>query len=323
GKKFYDNKKTLQEIKIVSDRASLTYGVKPYDKANAKRKTIAYNEWQNEKRGTSWKQKIRNEIDALIIKVKNVDELLAELEMLGYTVRRGKYISVKAPDQQRAVRLKTLGEDYTTESLSSRIFWAKIGSGAINPCTNSPLFNTYKSTANEAENKGLDVYKISAQLAVINRDNIRSIGELEDRINQLTCELEKARKAVNTVESECNFLKSLAAQAEEYFSLIKKETLTEEEQLRVKMFAETLSKQNIKSSADLDYLKDIIAETEQKAIPVREQYNKCAQLMQEYTEIAETYREISQGDYISKLIKRQQEEQNQQQQDVTQKRPRR
>ena len=45
------------------------------------------------------------------MKVKNVDELLAELELLGYTVRRVKYISVKAPEQQRAVRLKTLGED--------------------------------------------------------------------------------------------------------------------------------------------------------------------------------------------------------------------
>ncbi|MCM1168115.1 MAG: relaxase/mobilization nuclease domain-containing protein [Ruminococcus sp.] len=319
GKKFYDNKQSLNEIKIVSDRANLTYGVKPYDKENAKRTTIAYNEWQNEQRGTSWKQKIRTEIDRLIFKVKNVDELLAELEMLGYTVKRGKYISVKAPDQQRAVRLKMLGEDYTTESLSSRIFWAKIGSGTINPCTNSPLFNTYKSTADEVENKGLDVYKISAQLAIINRDNIRSIGELEGRINQLTHELEKARQAVNTMDIECNFLKSLAAQSEEYFALLKKESLTEDEQLRAKMYAETLAKQNITNPANLDYLKDVIVETEQKSMPVREQYNKCVKLMQEYTEIAETYREISQGDYILKLI----EQQKQQQQDVTQKRQRR
>ncbi|MCM1167326.1 MAG: relaxase/mobilization nuclease domain-containing protein, partial [Lachnospiraceae bacterium] len=173
GRKFNANKKTLDKIKEISDRVCLAHGIKSFDKENAKRKTIAYNEWQDEKRGTSWKQKIRDEIDALIIKVKNIDELLAELEMIGYAVWRGKYISVKASHQQRAVRLKTLGEDYTTESLSSRIFWAKICSGTINPCTNSSLFNTYKSTADEVENKGLDVYKISAQLAIINRDNIR------------------------------------------------------------------------------------------------------------------------------------------------------
>ena len=47
GKKFYANKETLNKIKEISDRASLTYGVQPYDKSKAKRSTIAYNEWQN------------------------------------------------------------------------------------------------------------------------------------------------------------------------------------------------------------------------------------------------------------------------------------
>ena len=77
--------------------------------------------------------------------VKNVDELLAELEMLGYTVKRGKYISVKALDQKRAVRLQTLGADYTIESLSSRILWRDVGSGTINACTNSPSRNSWES----------------------------------------------------------------------------------------------------------------------------------------------------------------------------------
>ena len=65
---------------------------------------------------------------------KNVDELLAGLEMFSYTIRRGKNISVKAPDQQRAVRLKTLGEDYTVEQLASRILWKDVGVGLNDPC---------------------------------------------------------------------------------------------------------------------------------------------------------------------------------------------
>lgn len=46
---------------------------------------------------------------------------LCELELMGYSIKRGKYISVKAEGQQRFVRTKTLGEDYTAESLISRI----------------------------------------------------------------------------------------------------------------------------------------------------------------------------------------------------------
>ena len=269
GRKFYANKETLNKIKEVSDRASLTYGVQPYDKSKAKRTTIAYNEWQNEQRGTSWKQKIRDEIDGLMTWVKNIDELFAELKHLGYAVKRGKYISVKAPDQKHAIRLQTLGSDYTAESLSSRILWRDVGSGTINPCTNSPLCNSYNSIISEGESSGADVYKLSTLLSIINRDNLRSIGDVEEKINQLKYELEKARQEVNEMETKCNLLRSLAAQAEEYFVLTEKAQLTSEEQLRAEMYRETLSRQNIESTSDYEYLKGVIVETEQKAAPIK------------------------------------------------------
>ena len=92
---------------------------------------------------------------------------------------------------------------------------------------------------------------------------------------------------------------------------------TDEEQLRVKMYRETLAQNNIESRSDYDYLKTVILEAEQKSAPIKEHYNKCATLLKEYSEIADTYREISQGDYISKLIEQQRK------QDVPQTRPRR
>ena len=309
GKKFNANKKTLDDLKEISDRVCLAFGIQPYDKSKGKGKTIEYNEWEHKQHGTSWKEKIRAEIDRLIGLVNNVDELLAELEMLGYTIKRGKYISIKAPEQQRAVRLKTLGEDYTPESLASRILWRDVGAGILSPCKSSELRDRYNSTISEigsTTSTHPDVFKLSAQLTIINRDIIRSIGELEGKIEQLKFELEKFRQEVNTMETKCKNLRSLAAQAEEYFSLIDKPLLTGEEQLRAKMYREILTQQNIQSLSDLDYLNGVIVETEQKAAPIKEHYNKCSTLLKEYTEIADTYREITQGDYISKLIEHQQ-----------------
>ena len=83
------------------------------------------------------------------------------------------------------------------------------------------------------------------------------------------------------------------------------------------MYRETLTRNNIQSKADFEFLKGVIAETEQKAAPIREHYKKCTDLFREYSEIADTYREISQGDYISKLIEQQRK------QDVPKTRPRR
>ena len=39
----------------------------------------------------------------------------------GYEIKQGKYISARAPDQERFTRLKTLGADYTEEAVISRI----------------------------------------------------------------------------------------------------------------------------------------------------------------------------------------------------------
>ncbi|MCM1167581.1 MAG: relaxase/mobilization nuclease domain-containing protein [Lachnospiraceae bacterium] len=319
GQKFNDNLTTRKNLREISDRVCLAFGIKPIEPKQGSR-GIEYNEWEHKQHGTSWKEKIRAEIDRLILKVKNVDELLAELEILSYTVKRGKYISIKAPNQQRAVRLKTLGEDYTVEQLASRVLWKDVGSGSRLLSASSEMSERYTATIYEldnSKNRHPDVYKLSAQLAIINRDNIRSIGELDGRVKQLEIEKQKSLREVNTMETKCNLLKSLAAQAEEYFSLVEKENLTAEEQLRAKMYKETLARQNIESRSDHEYLKGVIAETEQKAAPIREHYNKCAELLREYSDIADTYREISQGDYISKLIEQQRK------QDAPQMRPRR
>lgn len=107
------------------------------------------------------------------------------------------------------------------------------------------------------------------------------------------------------METKCNYLKSLAAQSEEYFALMDKPSLTAKNQLRVEMYRETLAQHNIDCRSDYDYLKSVSAETEQKVVPIMEHYNRCAALLKEYSDIAETYNEISQGNYISKLIEQQ------------------
>ena len=77
---------------------------------------MEYNEWEHMKNGTSWKEQIRQTIDELIGSVNSIDELLQALENRGYEVKHGKYISIKAPGQQRFVQTKTLGDEYTEES---------------------------------------------------------------------------------------------------------------------------------------------------------------------------------------------------------------
>lgn len=314
GKKFNDNQTTLKHIREYSDRVCLAFGIQPIAETKNKGKTLAYNEWEHKKRGTSWKQKIRLDIDRLIATAKNLDELLCELELMGYSIKRGKYISIKAEGQERYVRTKTLGEDYTEESLVSRILWRDVGSAVTLTGEPAPIRSEYLKAIDEVSElartgqkiqrkrdssvpytpeNDMDVYKLSAQLTIINRDNIHSIGELEGKIEKLKAEYENAKQ-----ES----LDSLIEQAEKYFELLDKPSLTQSEKLKLNICKQAISSHNIQSRPELEQLKSTAQETAKKIALLKENFEKCRQLYEVYSDIAHTYYDISSGDYISRLV---------------------
>ena len=323
GEKFNDNWTTRKKIRETSDRVCLAFGIKPIQKSKGSGKTIAYNEWEHKKCGTSWKQKIRLEIDRIIGSVKNLDELLCELELRGYTIKKGKYISVKAPKQQRAVRLKTLGEDYTVVSLISRIRWKDVGENISLDDNSAPIRDDYIRTLNEvtqlardgkkiqrrhdsylpySPQNDMDVYKLSAQLSIINRDNIHSIGELDGKIETLKASYENARQELNRLIVRHEKLEGLADQAEEYFSLADRASLSPAEQLKLNICRQSMINNNINVREDFDRLNALLKETGKKIAALKTDFENCKQLYVVYADIAKTYYDISKGDYVSKLV---------------------
>lgn len=172
GKRFYDNKASVRKMREVTNGVCRAFGVEPALNFENEGRSLNYSEWQHKKNGTSWKEHIRNAIDSLIPAVSSFDDLLAELERLGFTVKRDKNILIKAPGQQRSVSLWKLGEDYTKVSIQARI----------------NMLQTFTSPTE----KQPDVYKLSEMLAVINKNHILSVGDLEGRILRLKKEYEKS-----------------------------------------------------------------------------------------------------------------------------------
>ncbi|MDE5752949.1 MAG: plasmid recombination protein [Oscillospiraceae bacterium] len=69
----------------------------------------------------SAREKLRQDIDRLLMQSKNFDELLDKLKKENYTVKTGKYISVKSANGSQFIRLKSLGEFYSEYALKNRI----------------------------------------------------------------------------------------------------------------------------------------------------------------------------------------------------------
>lgn len=67
------------------------------------------------------REKLRNDIDRLLLSSQNTDDLLKKLEEEKYTIKHGKYISVRPEHGEKFIRLKSLGEFYSEFALQNRI----------------------------------------------------------------------------------------------------------------------------------------------------------------------------------------------------------
>ena len=118
-KHYHSNKRSYHYIRRTSDRLCKEHGLSVIIPGQDKGKS--YIEHQATQNGTSYKAKLKATIDRLLPACSNLEELLRRLQREGYEIKRGKYISARAPDQERFTRLKTLGVDYTEEALVARI----------------------------------------------------------------------------------------------------------------------------------------------------------------------------------------------------------
>ncbi len=160
-----------------------------------------------------------------------------------------------------------------------------------------------QSCFNSAIENNLDVYKLSAQLAIINRDNINSIGELNGKIQKLKNEYENARREINKLSEKLSQFEAIEKQVREYFDLLEKSELSEVEKLQLKVYGSLAERCNIHSRDGLQRVENLRKDTSEKVEQLSKQMKKCKQLYDTYADIADTYKKISEGDYISNLIK--------------------
>jgi hypothetical protein len=117
--KYVSNKKSYAAIRHTSDRLCEEYGLSVVVAGNDKGKHYA--EHLADRTGGSWKSKLKAMIDITIPQSADFDDFLRRMEAAGYEVKRGKYVSFRAPGQERFTRTKTLGADYTKDAITKRI----------------------------------------------------------------------------------------------------------------------------------------------------------------------------------------------------------
>ena len=329
GHKYNDNQATLAEIREHSDRVCLAWGIQPI--MNNKHQGMTYKEWDARRKGTSWKEKIRREIDTLVLTSKNFDELAATLEKRGYTIRYGERPAIKAPGQQRFVCFKTLGDDYTITSIGTRIIWKDdLGNasrddsynngGTLTICFAGIIAELAKRVVEGKKREAKrdnslpylphndrDVFQLGAQLALINRLNIHSIGELEAKKEETQTAYDSIVKEINALTQEQHMLDDLLIQYENVRILNDKPNKSLGEKMKFQLAKQSLSRHGIKSPDEARQLEFQKQEYDDRISELKQEMEIKTNLISAFKEISNTYRDISHGDYISKLMKSEQE----------------
>ena len=105
--KYNSNKRSYYGIRNISDRLCYENGLSVITPEKG-HKGKSYIEYQMTKIGTSWKGKLKEAVDLLIPQVTDFEKLLEKLQASGYEIKHGKYVSCRAPGQERFTRLKNV-----------------------------------------------------------------------------------------------------------------------------------------------------------------------------------------------------------------------
>ena len=224
-----------RNVREYSDRVCQAFGIQPIENGGHTKST-SYAEWFNRGRGTSWKEQIRQELDRLVPEVKNLEELFAVMEKRGFTVRRGRHLMLKAPNQKRAIRLDNLGDLYSLDCLYIRILYH---TGELQKSEYlSDLQKAYsfvlgenitlKRKSNNCQQSPdmPDVHRLAAQLAVINREGIQSLRAVEGKMQsysseclRIAGEIERLDRAAGDFEEKLAGLRTQYEKAKQHYDV--------------------------------------------------------------------------------------------------------
>lgn len=220
-KKYISNRKSYGEIRRASDSLCNENGLSVV--IPGKERGKQYAEWDAQQKGTSYKAKLKAAIDRLIPAAADLDDLLRRLEAEGYEVKRGKYISFRAPGQERFTRTKTLGEAYTEEAIAERIKGKVIlktpkqergGISLMIDIENS--IKAQQSAGYERWAKIENLKRAARTMAFLDQNGIEKYVDLERKIAELQDSGEKTTAALKDAERRLSDMALLIKNIETY-----------------------------------------------------------------------------------------------------------
>ena len=299
-KKYISNRKSYGFIRRTSDRLCKENGLSVVIPGADRGKHYA--EWDAQRKGTSYKAKLKIAIDKLIPVSAELDDLLRRLEAEGYEIKRGKYISFRAPGQERFTRCKTLGEAYTEEAIAERIK-GKVITKEPKPERKGvslliDIENSIKAQQSAGYEKWAKLHNLKQAARTLNfltEHEIESYPDLESRVAEITTASTEAAAALKATErrlaemtvliKDVTTCKELRPLVQEYQRAADKKQFRRKHEGTLILYeaaAKALKVQGFQKLPDLYALKAEYKQLAEQKDQLQRQYAEAKRQMQEY-----------------------------------------
>lgn len=165
-----------------------------------RRKFVNWYDWNEDKKGKSYKSRLQFDMDRVIQKAINWEHFLKIMEQYGYEIKFGKHIAFKQKNQQRFTRAKTIGANYTEERIKERILNKDKELGNIIDIKNNEKAKSSKGYEHWATKHNLKT--AASTLAEIRNKGFNSMEELERGINRISIEKNDLKREFDKLSLE-------------------------------------------------------------------------------------------------------------------------
>ena len=279
----------------------------------------------------TWRKEIALTIDRLIYMSKDLDSLLTNLKEKGYEIRSGKYISVKPQGVDRAVRTKSLGDEYTEENLIKRLsekqsylqkteekirsatgieqeFYVTVRRTVTLIFDGRKIPKKYNAAKSYSINNDWHINELASEIGVINREKISSAAELENRVEKIAANISELQVSVNEIGEMQSRIREVISKADFYFE---NKDRRGDAMFTAKLgqVKELLQKFGISDLTGLEPLKASYFENIKALAGLNGKIGELHKQQSSLLKLQEVYQSIKSGKYIEKITETQRKEQ--------------
>lgn len=214
GKVYHSYYGSYMNIRNQSDRICREHNLSVIDQETQKeineikrRKFVSWHDWNEDKKGSSYKSRLQFDIDRSIKLSVNWQDFLDRMKSFGYEIKLGKHIAFRKEGQQRFTRAKTIGVNYTEERIKERILNKDKELGNIIDLTNNNKAKSRKGYERWATKHNLKT--AASTLVEIRNKGFNSMEELERGISRISTEKNELKREFDKLSWEQKRIKEV------------------------------------------------------------------------------------------------------------------